>query len=237
MIKQKLIAVLFFIYTLTLSIYAQSIVNGYDSHDKRHGIWKKNFKNTNQPRYEGQFSHGKEIGSFKYYKLKNGKSVLSATKEFNANNDEADVKFFASTGKLISEGKMDGKNYVGEWIFYHNKSNAVMSKEYYNERGNLEGKKTIYYPNGQVAEISHYKNGKLNGANLIYSQDGTLLKSFNFEDDELHGKAKYYDTTGELIAEGVYQRDRKHGVWNYYKNGKLVKTKDHTRRSKNPNKN
>ena len=61
---------------------------------ERHGVWKKNFDNTDQPRYEGEFKHGKEIGRFKFYKLIDNKSVLSATKEFNANDDMANVKFF-----------------------------------------------------------------------------------------------------------------------------------------------
>jgi len=237
MVKQKLCNALFFMFTLTISIYGQNPVNGYDSHDKRHGIWKKTYNNTNQLRYEGQFFHGKETGLFKYYTLNNGKSVLSATKLFNENNNLADVKFFASTGKLISEGRMDGRKYIGEWTFYHNKSDALLSREYYNADGNLEGKKTIYYPNGQIAETSHFKDGKLEGKNLIYSENGTLLKSFTYQNDELHGKAKYFDATGNIKGEGIYQHDRKHGIWNYYENGKLVETKDHTRRSKNPVKN
>ncbi len=42
------------------------------------------------------------------------KAVLSATKEFNENDNRADVKFFTSTGKVICEGNMDGKKYVGD---------------------------------------------------------------------------------------------------------------------------
>ncbi|MEM6515888.1 MAG: toxin-antitoxin system YwqK family antitoxin [Bacteroidota bacterium] len=237
MVKQKLFATLYFIFTLTLSIYAQTTVNGYDSNDKRHGIWKKDYAGTNQPRYEGQFEHGKEVGLFKFYTLNRGKSVLSATKLFNKENQMAEVKFFSSTGKLISEGKMNGKNYIGDWIFYHNKSDAVLSQEFYNKQGNLQGEKTVYYDNGQIAEVSNYLDGKLNGKNLIYAKDGTLLKSFTYKNDELHGETKYYDADGNIKGEGVYQHNRRHGIWKYYENDKLVETKDHTRRSKNPAKN
>ncbi len=237
MVKRLDVASLFFILTLTLTSFAQKSVNGFDSDGKRHGTWRKNFDKTNEIRYEGQFEHGKEIGLFKFYTLKQGKSVLSATKQFNRQNDNADIKYFSSTGKLISEGQMDGKLNVGQWIFYHNKSDAVMSMETYNMKGLLEGKKIIYYPDGKNAETSNYKNGKLDGLNFIYSETGKPISSFIYSNDELHGAAKYYDADGFLASEGDYQHDRKHGIWKYYENGVLIETKDHTRRSKNPGRN
>jgi len=62
MIKQKV----FTIFTLTLfltSVYAQNPVNQFDKDGLRHGIWTKNYHNTDQKRYEGVFKHGKEIDS------------------------------------------------------------------------------------------------------------------------------------------------------------------------------
>ncbi|WP_231481289.1 toxin-antitoxin system YwqK family antitoxin [Sediminibacter sp. Hel_I_10] len=188
MVKHLDVAILFFIFSLTSALSAQSVKNSFDSEGKRHGAWRKNFDKTNQPRYEGEFDHGKEIGLFKFYTLNKGKSVLSATKQFNKENDNAEVKFFSSSGKLISEGQMDGKLYIGQWTFYHNKSSAVMSKETYNNSGQLEGEKTVYYPSGQIAETSHYHNGKLNGQTLTYSENGQLLNDFQYEDNELQGQ-------------------------------------------------
>ncbi|TXD82778.1 toxin-antitoxin system YwqK family antitoxin [Subsaximicrobium wynnwilliamsii] len=234
MIKQKKYCLTLIVIFLTLITNAQSLVNQYDEAGKRDGLWSKNFDNTTQPRYEGEFDHGKEIGLFKFYTLKQGKSVLSATKQFNKNNDNADVTFFSSKGKKISEGQMDGKLYVGKWLFYHNKVDAVMSEDFYNDEGQLEGKKTIFYPIGKIAETSHYKAGKLNGVTEVYAETGVLLKQYTYQNDELHGAAKYYDANGKIAAEGVYQHDRKHGIWTYYLDGELEKTIDHTRRSQNP---
>ncbi|WP_091426853.1 preprotein translocase YidC [Formosa sp. Hel1_31_208] len=229
----------FFIYILTvlsLSLNAQEVVNQFDSGGKRDGTWRKYFDKTKQLRYEGQFDHGKEIGIFKFYTLNQGKSVLSATKRFNANNNIALVKFLSSTGKLISEGQMDGKLHVGKWIFYHNKFDAVLSTEFYNDQGNLDGEKLVFYPDGTVAERSNYINGKLDGRSIWYAANGKVLKEFQYKNDELHGVSTYYDTDGNIEAQGTYRQDLKHGIWNYYENGKLVKSKDHTKRSKNPKK-
>ena len=239
MIKQNEAMRLIFILFLTfigLNTYAQDAVNQFDAEGKRHGFWKKNFDKTDQIRYEGQFDHGKEIGTFKFYTLNNKKSVLSATKEFNASNAIALVKFFSSKGKPISEGKMNGKLFIGTWTYYHNKFKTVMSIENYNDNGQLHGEKMVYYPNGQLAEKSYYNSGKLQGASIWYAEKGIILKEFTYDNGELHGPAKYYNADGELVAEGDYQRDRKHGIWNYYENGKIKETTDHTRRSKNPKK-
>lgn len=229
----------FFIFILTVftvNSYAQESVNQFDSSGSRHGIWKKYFDKTKQLRYEGQFDHGKEVDTFKFYTLNKGTSVLSATKVFNIYNNKAQVQFLSSKGKLISEGEMNGKLYVGKWVYYHNKFQSVMSTEFYNDNGKLEGEKFVFYPDGTIAEQSNYTDGKLNGKSIWYTKKGKILKDFTYENDELHGISKYYDADGNLEAEGVYRRDLKHGVWKYYENGKLVKTTDHTKRSKNPKK-
>lgn len=226
-----------FIYILTVvsfATYAQETYNQFDANGKHHGNWHKYFHNTKQLRYEGQFSHGKEIDTFKFYTLNKGKSVLSAIKVFSANSDKATVTFLSSKGKVISEGEMQGKIYIGKWIYYHNKAKAIMSTENYNDQGLLDGEKLVFYPDGTTAERSNYINGKLHGSSIWYAKNGKILKDFQYENDELHGISKYYDGDGNLKAEGTYRKGLKHGIWKYYENGKLVKSKDHTKRSKNP---
>jgi antitoxin component YwqK of YwqJK toxin-antitoxin module len=218
--------VLVLLFLASTSLVAQEI-NQLDTKGERHGFWKKTFDNTNQPRYEGEFKHGKEIGLFKFYKLVDQKSVLSATKEFNENNNIALVKFFSSTGKLISEGKMDGKAFIGKWNYYHNKTNALMSIENYNDNGQLQGEKLVYYENGQLAEKSNFVNGKQEGLSTWYSETGVVLKEFLYENDELHGMSKYYDNKGQMIAEGAYKKGQKHGIWKYYTDGKLTDEKNY----------
>jgi len=225
-----------FIIVLSLftSISISQEVNQLDANGERHGIWKKNFKDTKVIRYEGEFNHGKEVGTFKFYKNIADKPVLTATRTFNTNNDLADVKFYASTKKIISEGKMRGKTYIGKWVYYHNKSKQVMSEESYNNKGKLEGLKITYYLSGKVAEKANYKSGKLHGESRTFSEAEKLMSVFNYNEGELHGPAKVYDSKGSIRMEGVYQKDRRHGIWKFYKNGKLEKEKDFTRRSKNP---
>ncbi len=227
MIKQKINLILFFTIILTNG-FAQKSVNQLDKNGKRHGIWTKNYEGTDQVRYIGNFRHGKEIDTFKYYKLSKGKSVLSATKVFNDKDKKASVKFFTSRGKLISEGMMDGKNYIGKWIFYHRKSNAIMIEENYNVQGQLSGNRMVYYDNGQIAEKANYKSGKLSGEANWYSESNTLIKTSIYKDGELNGESTYYDIYGNIKSKGTYKSDKKVGIWEYYKGGKLTKKVNHT---------
>ncbi|WP_250434097.1 toxin-antitoxin system YwqK family antitoxin [Hanstruepera flava] len=207
--------------------------NQFDANGKRHGNWKKNFDGTQVLRYEGKFNHGQEVGQFKFYKNINGKAVLTATRDFNTDGT-AKVMFYASNGKVVSEGLMKGRTYIGPWKYYHNNSDQLMTLEHYNSSGELDGDRIIYYPNGQIAEKTFYKSGKLDGKANWYAENGVLIKEYLYDNGQLNGKASFYDKAGKLMVEGVYRNDKKHGIWKYYENGELKEEKDFTVYSKNP---
>ncbi|MGY0392000.1 toxin-antitoxin system YwqK family antitoxin [Bizionia sp. KMM 8389] len=226
---------IFFVLTLlsSISLFAQTF-NKFDSNGKRDGLWKKNFENTPVLRYEGTFSHGKEVGIFKFYKNIKGKAVLTATREFNADNNDAEVTFYASNGNVISKGNMRNKTYIGTWKYYHSDGKTVMTLENYNIKGLLEGERFIYYPNGQVAEKANYINGLLEGVTTNYDEDGTVIKIQNYKQGNLNGLFQFFDKSGVILVEGNYKNDQKHGIWKYYEDGKVSSEKDFTPKSKNP---
>lgn len=216
------------IYSLLIAIVftgvaaAQSF-NQFDDNGKRHGKWQKKYEGTDVLRYEGEFFHGKEIGLFKFYKNYRNKAVLSATKQFNPENELAEVKFFTSSGKLVSEGQMNGKTYVGTWKYYQKNNDNLLTLEHYNDKGQLDGERFVYYPNGQAAEKQNYVAGKLHSESVWFSENNVIVKSYHYENGELHGPAKFFNKKGELICEGNYKNAEKHGVWKYYENGNLDK--------------
>lgn len=214
-------AILFFfgICLVKSAAIAQNEINQTDANGLRQGPWQKKFAGTNQLRYEGQFKDGKEVGLFKFY-CEDCKSQPMVTKSFSG--DTAEVKYYTVKGKLVSEGKMQGKKRIGEWVYYQEKSKAVMTRETYSN-GELEGLKTTYYPHGQIAEELHYKNGLKQGPNNYYAPNGILLKKLTYVDDKLEGVGTYYDSNGTVEIEGNYRKGKKHGLWKYYKNGELVK--------------
>lgn len=216
------------IYVLLISLLFSGVVvaqsfNQFDDNGKRHGKWQKKYEGTDVLRYEGEFFHGKEIGLFKFYKNYKNRAVLSATKQFNPENELAEVTFFTSTGKLVSEGQMNGKTYVGTWKYYQKNNENLLTLEHYNDKGQLDGERFVYYPNEQVAEKQNYVAGKLHGESVWYSENNVIVKSYHYENGELEGPAKFFNKNGELVCEGNYKNSEKHGVWKYYENGNLAK--------------
>lgn len=213
------ILIIFGMLFYTASSFSQMQLNQTDTQGKPHGLWKKYYDNSKQLRYEGRFEDGKEVGEFKFY-CEDCKENPVAIKIFNENNDIAEVKYFTK-GKIVSEGKMDGKDRIGEWITYHKDGKTPMVRETFKE-GKLDGKKIIYYPNGQVTEEQTFKMGVKEGENLFYSPDGIVIKKLFYKDNMLDGKVFYYDGYGNLVIEGGYKADAKNGLWKYYKDGKEV---------------
>ena len=210
-----------FFMVLNLSAISQNEINQLDDQGKRHGVWVKTYEGSVQKRYEGKFNHGKEIGVFKYY-CTDCKDNPVIIKTFKEKDNTAEVVYMTKKGKIVSEGLMEGKNRIGEWVYYHEKSKNAMTREFYVD-GELEGLKTTYYINQKITEELTYKNGIKEGENNYYSPDGVLLKRLLYNNDQLEGEAFYYDSNGNVIIEGNYKNGRKDGLWKYYNEGKLTK--------------
>ena len=206
---------------LNLSAISQNEINQLDDQGKRHGVWVKMYEGSTQIRYKGNFKHGKEIGEFNYY-CKDCKDNPIIIKTFNEEDNTALVVYLTKKRKVVSEGTMKDKNRIGEWVYYHEKSKNVMTREHYVE-GKLNGIKTTYYLNQKITEELTYKNGIKEGLNNYYSPDEVLLKKLIYKNDQLEGAAFYYDSNGDIIIEGNYKNGRKDGLWKYYSEGKLTK--------------
>ena len=206
----------------TLGLVAQNNFNQFDDKGERHGPWRKFFKNTNAIRYSGTFEHGKEVGEFLFYTLKSNKSVLTSSKVFDTNNNLAQVKFFASNGTVISEGKMNGRLHIGPWVYYHKNSKVIMTEEFYNNEGKLNGVRTTYYKNSKIAGEVSYDNGLKNGISKSFSQSGILINKINYRAGEMDGIAEFYNEGGQLLRKGNYLNGLKHGSWFEYENQQLV---------------
>lgn len=217
---KKIIFVLWIVMGLSATVFSQTEGNQFDADGKRHGPWKVTFDGSTQLRYEGTFEHGKEVGIFKFY-CEACKDQPMAIKKFTGKDSISEVQYFTVKGKLVSEGKMNGKLRWGEWLYYHEKSQNLMMQENY-KNGILDGKKITYFPNGKITEETQFSNGMKHGKNYYYSPDGILLKKLHYQNDQLQGPALYYDAYGKVVIEGSYKNGKKHGLWKYYKNGNII---------------
>ena len=216
---------IFLFLSVSFSVFCNSQNNELDSQGRRHGYWKVDFEGTSNPKFEGNFEHGKKIGIFKFYK-KGFYDHPTAIMDFPTDADSVEVTYYTQTGKPISEGKMLNKKREGKWIYYHQKSDSIMMTEDY-KNDLLHGFQKTYFPNGKLAEKTEYIQGKKDGESFIYAENGQVTKQLNYRNGELHGPAAYYTTRGEKIMEGSYAGGRKTGKWKYYSEGKLEKEEDY----------
>ncbi len=214
---------LFLIFCFSISCNSQK--NALDQQGRRNGPWKINFESTDHPKFEGNYLHGKEVGSFKYYK-KGFYDHPAAILDYNEKNDSVLVTYYTQTGKPISKGKMVNKMREGEWLYYHHKSDSIMMTEFY-KNDTLHGWQKTYYPSGKLAEKTKYTNGNKDGVSFIYAENGTVVKELNFKHGKLHGAACYYNSKGEKEMEGQFNEGNKTGLWKYYRDGKLEKEEDY----------
>ena len=170
-------------------MYAQSDYNKLDEKGKKHGLWKGFYTDTKNPKYEGTFDHGKEIGVFTFYDNTKTKIVI-ATREFNPNDNSAYTIVYDQLKNKVSEGKVVNKLYEGQWKYYHKASKSIMTIENYN-KGKLEGLRSVFYPNGKIAEEMNYKEGKKNGqykkedwkipkTTFLYSYSDARIKKWQY---------------------------------------------------------
>ncbi|RPE00870.1 toxin-antitoxin system YwqK family antitoxin [Aureibaculum marinum] len=212
--------------------FSQGDINQLDENGERHGVWRKYYSNK-RIRYQGTFNHGKEIGTFKYYSAAQSDFPI-VIKEFKENSDIAEVSFYNDNGLLQSKGKMQGKNRVGKWLYYHEDGKTVMSEENYVD-GKLDGDYKTFYESGKPTEIGYYKNGKLDSVYRKYSIKGHLYQHLNYKNGLLNGKAVYYNRkTGELTTKGEFKDDKKVGLWENYVDGELISTEQPNKKKKRP---
>jgi antitoxin component YwqK of YwqJK toxin-antitoxin module len=211
-----------FLFLVSISVFAQADNNKLDDKGNKNGLWKGNYTDTKNPKYEGTFVHGKEIGTFTFYDNTKTKTVI-ATREFNPKDYSAYTIFYDQKKNKVSEGKVVNRLYEGEWKYYHKASKVVMTIENYSN-GKLEGLRSVFYPNSKIAEEIHYKKDLKEGPYKRYTESGIIIEQSNYKNNEYDGLATFKDPDdGTIVSKGMFLKGKKAGVWQFFNKGKLVK--------------
>ena len=171
-------------------------------------------------RYQGQFVKDKEVGVFKFYSEFYSTNAL-IVKTYTFGNPISKVQYFTQTGKKESEGKLNGKTRIGKWTYFgRTGENVVLQESYVNDK--LSGKKRVFYPDGSLTELNHYKNWRLHGESIRYTDKGKLIAKVPYENGKIHGKIFYYHHTGMIRETGFYDEGKRVGRWEFYIDGVLA---------------
>jgi antitoxin component YwqK of YwqJK toxin-antitoxin module len=211
-----------FLFLVSISLFAQADYNKLDEKGKKHGLWKGIFEDTKNPKYEGTFEHGKEVGIFTFFDNTKIKTIV-ATRQFNPKDNSAHTIFYDKNKNKVSEGNVVNKLYQGQWKYYHKASKSIMATENYS-KGKLEGVRSVFYPNGKIAEEMIYKNNLKNGLYKRYTETGIIIEESNYKNDQFEGVAIFRDADdGTIVSKGKFTNGKKTGVWQFFEKGKLVK--------------
>lgn len=211
-----------FLFLVNLSTFSQGVYNKLDEKGNKNGSWKGVYQDTKNPKYEGTFEHGKEVGTFTFFDNTKTKTVV-ATREFNPKDNSAYTIFYDPLKNKVSEGKVINKLYEGQWKYYHKASKAIMTIENYN-KGKLEGLRSVFYASGKIAEETMYKNNLKNGAYKRYTETGIIIEESNYKNNEFDGLAIFRDADdGTIVSKGKFVNGKKAGMWQFFQKGKLVK--------------
>lgn len=186
-------------------------VNKTDSQGRKHGVWKKYYPNQ-KLRYEGQFDHGVEVDTFKFY-FDDGS--LKAINYFR-DKGVAYSRQFGGTeeAQLAAEGKYVDAKRDSTWTFYDIDGNVVSREEY---RKNLKhGKSVTYFENGKPAEVTHYEEGEKQGEWKQFYESGKPKAKGTYKNDKLQGEVTYFNLEGKPRIKGHYHKGLMHGDWFYF---------------------
>jgi antitoxin component YwqK of YwqJK toxin-antitoxin module len=210
-----------FLLLVGCSMFAQNDFNKLDEKGNKNGLWKGYYEDTKNPKYEGTFNHGKEVGTFTFFDNTKTKRVI-ATREFSPKDNSAYTIFYDQLKNIVSEGKVVNKLYEGQWKYYHKASKVVMTIENYS-KGNLEGLRSVFYPSGKIAEEMNYKNNLKNGVYKRYTETGIIIEESNYKNNQFDGMAIFRDPDdGNIVSKGKFTNGKKTGIWQFFNKGKLV---------------
>jgi len=124
----------------------------------------------------------------------------------------------------------------GQKLVYLDNGETLYSKSNYN-RGQLDGERYIYYPDGKIEvyeqyldDVLHdtlttyypsgshklvmiYDHGVLNGVVTKYKETGELIERVTFEDNEENGPFEEYHDNGQVKWKGNYLNgENEHGI-------------------------
>lgn len=214
------ISLITFVFLSFCSLQAQNAFNNLDANGKKDGLWKGFYPESKRLRYEGTFSHGKEVGEFKFFDDTKAGSVI-AIRTFNPNDNAAYTVFYDQKKNKVSEGKVVNKLFEGQWKYYHLGATTIMTTENY-KNGKLEGLRSVFFPSGKIAEETNYKEGLKNGSSKKYSEKGIVLEDATFKNNQYDGIAVFKDVDGNVVSKGKFINGKKTGIWQFFENGKLT---------------
>ncbi len=186
-------------------------VNKKDAQGRKQGHWEKQWADSQQLRYQGQFKDDKPVGTFTYFST--GGKVESTVAHY-ATGGASHAMHFHPDGKLMAEGRYVGEQKDSIWNYYDD-TGALRSTERW-KNGKFNGDQEAFFPNGKPAERCTWKDGKRNGPCQQFFDNGQVRTSTNYVNDEANGPSSVFSEDGKKEIEGQNVKGQRDGLWKHY---------------------
>jgi len=160
------------------------------------------------------YRDGEQEGWSEYYDQKGRLS----SEDFYQLGCITQVLTYDTLGQVTNNVKLPGGNGTLDYKFKNGKTrfHKTFTGDY------IDGESTSYFPNGQLMQVSTYKNGKETGVEKNYHYNGRLAREGNYFNGDLEGKRTSYFENGTKASEFNYVQDKRSDIGYYFHtNGKV----------------
>lgn len=129
-------------------------------------------------------------------------------------------------GQEVDCSNSDEVEHTGPCEVYYENGNLKILSHF--KDGFRHGKHTEYYKNGHLAAVANFNEDQLIGSSYRYNQDSVVYLELHIDSTET-GNFTYYSFDGkQILTTGQFKNGYKDGTWSYYdENGNLRKTEIH----------
>ena len=105
---------------------------------------------------------------------------------------------------------------------YEGYVDGVLTESAHYKDGKLHGKRTLFYPDGQVEILENYKEDLIVGTYTTYYPDGTTSQQATYISGMMQGMLKTYYKSGQLKEEVIMVDNQENGPFKeFHENGNL----------------
>ncbi len=210
--RRILFALSLFFWVSVIFVSGQQPKNQKDALGRKQGYWEAVDRNGKLV-YTGYFKDNKPVGEMKRYHPSGGVRVIMI---YDNKSEKARSRFFWQSGELAAQGNYINTKRDSIWTYYSYYSKNVSYKAGY-KMGKRDGKSYNFYPNGEIAEETTWRNDLQDGPWRQYFDDKKLKLSATYVNGKLEGAFQIFYPDGKKETEGAYRNNLPDGKWLHYK--------------------
>ena len=125
-------------------------------------------------------------------------------------------------GNLTESFQIDKESGFIEGVHYSYYSDGKVEQQTDYKENKINGKRTLFYENGDTLIIETYKDGKYAGLYKSFHPNGVLESRGNYESGMMNGKWDFFYDNNQLKEAVEFQGNEENGPFiEYHKNGKI----------------